>query len=108
MCFVSVQPSPEFVMTLYEHVRERGVLIFVPELIHLTSKVIYTHASKDDCSAIKLKCIQAFYLFKLKLLLRRLLELGIIHALFFYNNQGQDISFLKAVLMVKKAPFSST
>lgn len=38
--FVCVQPPPEFVIALYEHVRERGILNFVPELIHLTSKVI--------------------------------------------------------------------
>ncbi|KAF5906455.1 protein TOPAZ1 isoform X2, partial [Clarias magur] len=32
-------PPPEFVMALYQHIRERRVLNFVPELILLTSKI---------------------------------------------------------------------
>ncbi|KAK3552690.1 hypothetical protein QTP86_020848, partial [Hemibagrus guttatus] len=49
-------PPPEFVMALYEHVRERGILNFVPELIHLTSKITEAGCvfSAEQCEMMQL------------------------------------------------------
>ncbi|TSK87410.1 Testis- and ovary-specific PAZ domain-containing protein 1 [Bagarius yarrelli] len=49
-------PPPKFMMALYEHVRERGILNFVPELILLTSKVVEAGRifSVEQCEMMQL------------------------------------------------------
>ncbi|XP_026993978.2 protein TOPAZ1 isoform X2 [Tachysurus fulvidraco] len=49
-------PPPELVMALYEHVRERGTINFVPELIHLTSKITEAGCvfSVEQCEMMQL------------------------------------------------------
>ncbi|MCJ8739621.1 hypothetical protein PDJAM_G00049430 [Pangasius djambal] len=49
-------PPLEFVMALYEHVRDRGILNFVPELILLTSKITEVGGvfSVEQCEMMQL------------------------------------------------------